>query len=132
MYANQCSGAIASPQFRFRPGAIAVTAFPQRGDAFIRAPKTGADRCSIMGAAAVMGNVWEPYLTLTVHFDLLNGAPPGRFHAGRGCVEFRARPSWMAWSWRSALPALSERPAPGHKDVHDQSYAVFRIWPAAS
>jgi len=62
-----------------------------------------------------------------VHFDLLNARLLEGFTLGRGCVEFRARPFLdERGRGRSALPALSERPALASKDVHDQSYAVYQ------
>ncbi|MBB5036396.1 TIGR03790 family protein [Prosthecobacter dejongeii] len=71
-YTTHASGAIASPSFKFQTGAIACHLHSFSGAA-LRAP----DRHWVgpllrQGAAAALGNVFEPYLSLTVHFDVLN------------------------------------------------------------
>jgi hypothetical protein len=94
-YASTASGAVASHSFRFMPGAIACHLHSFSGSA-IRAP----DRHWVgpllrQGAAAALGNVFEPYLSLTVHFDVLNK----RLLEGYTLVEssWNATPvlSWM-------------------------------------
>ncbi len=77
-YAENAGGALADPGFNFQPGAIAVHLHSFSG-ATVRAP----DRHWVgplirHGAAATLGNVYEPFLgltpTLDVFFDrLING-----------------------------------------------------------
>ncbi|MFZ4763358.1 MAG: TIGR03790 family protein [Roseimicrobium sp.] len=71
-YTDKCKGALATPGFKFKTGAIACHLHSLSAET-IRNPR--ANWCAPIlerGAAATFGNVWEPYLTLTVHFDLLN------------------------------------------------------------
>jgi uncharacterized protein (TIGR03790 family) len=92
-YTTHASGAVASPSFRFETGAVACH-LHSFSAAALRAP----DRHWVgpllkQGAAAALGNVFEPYLSLTVHFDILNQ----RLLEGFTLVE-------AAWS---ATPVLS-------------------------
>jgi uncharacterized protein (TIGR03790 family) len=92
-YTDQCTGALASPGFRFKPGAIACH-LHSFSAATLR--DRTAHWCAPLldhGAAATLGNVWEPYLALTVHFDLFNARLLDGFTLGEA-----------AWS---ATPALS-------------------------
>jgi uncharacterized protein (TIGR03790 family) len=92
-YTMDAAGAVASPEFQFKRGAVAchIHSFSA---SVMRDPKqhwTGP--LLVKGAAATFGNVFEPYLSLTVHFDLLNK----RLLEGFTLAE-------AAWS---ATPALS-------------------------
>jgi uncharacterized protein (TIGR03790 family) len=94
-YSSTVSGAIASPSFRFMPGAIACHLHSFSGAA-LRAPdQHWVGPLLRQGAAAALGNVFEPYLSLTVHFDVLNK----RLLEGYTLVEssWNATPvlSWM-------------------------------------
>jgi uncharacterized protein (TIGR03790 family) len=71
-YTTTVSGAVGSPSFRFMPGAIACHLH-----SFSAATIRSKDHHWVgpllhQGAAAALGNVFEPYLSLTVHFDVLN------------------------------------------------------------
>jgi uncharacterized protein (TIGR03790 family) len=71
-YTATVSGAVGSPSFKFMPGAIACH-LHSFSAAAVRSP----DRHWVgpllkQGAAVALGNVFEPYLSLTVHFDVLN------------------------------------------------------------
>lgn len=71
-YTGDVAGAIASPSFRFKPGAIACH-LHSFSAATLRSPdKHWTGPLLRQGAAAALGNVYEPYLALTVHFDILN------------------------------------------------------------
>lgn len=92
-YTMDAAGAVAAPEFQFKRGAVAchIHSFSA---SVMRDPKqhwTGP--LLVKGAAATFGNVFEPYLSLTVHFDLLNK----RLLEGFTIAE-------AAWS---ATPALS-------------------------
>jgi hypothetical protein len=73
-YEGQRNGFMLDPGFRFRPGAVAVHlhSFSAQSlrdpEAFWAAPLV--DR----GATATLGNVWEPYLQMSHHFDIFNSA----------------------------------------------------------
>jgi uncharacterized protein (TIGR03790 family) len=71
-YTGQASGPFASPDFRFLPGAVAVHIHSFSANT-LRDP--GANWVAPLlthGAAATMGNVYEPYLQLTPHLDVFN------------------------------------------------------------
>ncbi|WP_075087987.1 TIGR03790 family protein [Verrucomicrobium spinosum] len=71
-YTSQITGAIASPSFRFKPGAIACHLHSFSASVLRTKSEAWVGPLLEKGAAAALGNVWEPYLTLTVHFDHLN------------------------------------------------------------
>lgn len=97
-YAPTASGAIASQSFRFMPGAIACHLHSFSGAAIRASDRHWVGPLLRQGAAAVLGNVFEPYLSLTVHFDLLNK----RLLEGYTLVES----SWVATpvlSWMNVV-----------------------------
>ncbi len=71
-YRDKASGVFADPGFRFARGAVAChlhsfsAAHLRNPDEYWLAPLL------LRGAAAALGNVWEPYLPLTCHLHLLN------------------------------------------------------------
>ncbi|TDU71041.1 uncharacterized protein (TIGR03790 family) [Prosthecobacter fusiformis] len=71
-YTTNASGAIASPSFRFQTGAIACHLHSFSGAALRSPDRHWVGPLLRQGAAAALGNVFEPYLSLTVHFDILN------------------------------------------------------------
>lgn len=94
-YTDKCKGALASPGFRFRTGAIACHLHSFSAET-LRDPT--ARWCAPLldhGAAATLGNVWEPYLTLTVHFDLLNARLLDGFTLGEAAWAATPGLSWM-------------------------------------
>lgn len=71
-YAGGVSGAFSDPDFRFLPGAVAVHIHSFSAST-LRDPKANwAAPLVTKGAAATMGNVYEPYLQLTAHLDIVN------------------------------------------------------------
>jgi hypothetical protein len=92
-YGGAVFGPFKTPEFKFVRGAVAchlhsfsATSLRNGGTAWV-APLLER------GAAASMGNVWEPYLSYTVHFDQFNA----RLLAGQTLAE-------AAWG---STPALS-------------------------
>lgn len=71
-YAENVSGALASPAFRFKRGAIACHLHSFSAAALRDKARNWVGPLLDHGAAAALGNVYEPYLELTVHFDVLN------------------------------------------------------------
>jgi uncharacterized protein (TIGR03790 family) len=71
-YVRSPDGPLLNPSFKFRPGAVAThlhsfSATTLRGQ--------NADWCGPLlakGAAAVLGNTWEPYLTLTTQLNIFS------------------------------------------------------------
>ncbi len=66
------SGPFLNPEFRFRPGAVAVHLHSFSGQQLGDVTKNWCAPLLERGAAAVVGNVFEPYLHLTHHFDILH------------------------------------------------------------
>jgi len=92
-YQDHVGGVFEDPDFRFARGAV-VCHLHSFSAANLRNPsKFWAGPLLLRGAAATLGNVWEPYLGLTCHFDLFNE----RLLAGSNLVE-------AAWA---ACPGLS-------------------------
>ncbi|HRJ10305.1 MAG TPA: TIGR03790 family protein [Prosthecobacter sp.] len=94
-YAAHASGAVASPSFRFTPGAVACHLHSFSGAALRSPDRHWAGPLLRQGAAAVMGNVFEPYLSLTVHFDILNQRLLEGFTLGEAAWNATPVLSWM-------------------------------------
>jgi uncharacterized protein (TIGR03790 family) len=71
-YAGGVTGPFNQPDFRFVPGAVAVHIHSFSAST-LRDPNAGwAAPLIARGAAATTGNVYEPFLQLTPHLDILN------------------------------------------------------------
>jgi uncharacterized protein (TIGR03790 family) len=92
-YDTHVSGPFLGPRFEFRKGAVAMHLHSFSGSQLINAERNWSAPLLARGAAATIGNVQEPYLHLTHHFDVLQQ----RLLAGFTLVE-------AAWA---ALPATS-------------------------
>ncbi|MDB6140901.1 MAG: hypothetical protein JWO94_3973 [Verrucomicrobiaceae bacterium] len=71
-YTGEIAGALKSTSFHFRPGAIACHLHSFSASVIRTTSQAWVGPILEHGAAATMGNVWEPYLSLTIHFDVLN------------------------------------------------------------
>lgn len=71
-YTMDAAGAVASPEFQFKRGAVACHIHSFSASVMRDAKQHWTGPLLVKGAAATFGNVFEPYLSLTVHFDLLN------------------------------------------------------------
>jgi len=95
-YADTVSGAFLDPLMRFRPGAVAVH-IHSFSAATLRDPKAGW--CAPLlerGAAATLGNVYEPYLTLTAQLDLFQDRLAAGFSFGEAAYASLRGLSWMS------------------------------------
>ncbi|PYJ73153.1 MAG: hypothetical protein DME75_02335, partial [Verrucomicrobia bacterium] len=109
-YAGRVAGPFTQPDFRFIPGAIAVHIHSSSAST-LRDPN--ADWVAPLiskGAAASLGNVYEPYLQLTVHVDTFND----RLLLGFTFAE-SAYMSIPALSWMSVM-------------VGDPLYRPYAAW----
>lgn len=70
--AEKASGPFAQPDFRFVPGAVAVHIHSFSGSTLRDPNSFWVAPLLVHGAAATLGNVYEPYLQLTSHLDILN------------------------------------------------------------
>ncbi len=71
-YAAGVTGPFASPLFRFQPGAVAVHIHSFSASTLRDPNGNWVGPLLARGATAVVGNVYEPFLQLTNHLDILN------------------------------------------------------------
>jgi uncharacterized protein (TIGR03790 family) len=92
-YAENIGGAMASPAFQRGAIAVHIHSFSA---ATLRDPNARwAAPLLVRGAAATLGNVYEPYLTLTAHLDIFNERLLNGFTlAESGYMSLRAL-TWM-------------------------------------
>lgn len=94
-YAADISGALADPQFRFLRGAVAVH-IHSFSAATLHRTQTGWTAPLISrGAAASLGNVYEPYLQLTTHLDIFNDRLLHGFTLAESAAMATPAISWM-------------------------------------
>ncbi len=94
-YSGGVAGPFVEPSFRFRPGAIAVHIHSYSAST-LRDPKANwAAPLLSKGAAATIGNVYEPYLQLTTHLDILNDRLLHGFTFAESCYMGTEALSWM-------------------------------------
>jgi uncharacterized protein (TIGR03790 family) len=94
-YALPPDGPFLNPKFKFKQGAVAchIHSFSATS---LRNPKEGYLAPFIkMGAAALPGNVWEPYLGLTVELDKLNTCLQKGYTVGEAAMMASVGISWM-------------------------------------
>lgn len=95
-YSENIDGPFSKPSFRFLPGAVAVHLHSFSASTLHDPSKGWTAPLIVRGAAASLGNVYEPYLDLTTNLGVLCGA----LLAGRNLAEsfYAAQPvfSWMA------------------------------------
>lgn len=121
-YTGEITGALKSPTFRFKQGAVACHLHSFSAGIIRTGTQNWAGPLLEHGAAATVGNVWEPYLSLTVHFDIFND----RLLRGWTLAE-------AAWC---ATPALSwmnvvigdplYRPFAANALGVDRDYSIFK------
>lgn len=128
------SGPFLNPSFLFRPGAIAVHLHSFSAQQLTDPHKNWSGALLTRGAAATVGNVYEPYLHLTHHFEILQD----RLLKGWTLAEA----SWAAMpvtSWQGIVlgdplyrPFLHLK-GTGEKRAEDRDYralaAASREWP---
>lgn len=69
-YAGDVNGPFALPDFRFKPGAVAVHIHSYSAFTMRSTDKNWCGPLIAKGAAATLGNVYEPYLSLTANLDV--------------------------------------------------------------
>lgn len=121
-YVDTIAGALKNPAFRFKRGAVACHLHSYSASVIRTTTKNWVGPLLDRGAAATMGNVWEPYLSLTVHFDIFND----RLLRGDTLVEA----AWCATpglSWMSVVigdPLY--RPFAASALGVDRDYAIYK------
>lgn len=94
-YAAGVSGAFADPQLRFAPGAVAVHIHSFSASTLRNADAQWAAPLLARGAAATLGNVYEPYLQLTAHLDIFNDRLLHGFTLAESAAMATPALSWM-------------------------------------
>jgi len=97
-YAGDVNGPFALPGFRFKPGAVAVHIHSYSAFTLRSTDKNWCGPLIAHGAAATLGNVYEPYLSLTANLDVLQD----RLMSGLAFAEA----AWMsqrALSWMGVV-----------------------------
>jgi hypothetical protein len=127
-YDYHVSGPFLNPAFRFKKGAVAVH-LHSFSAAQLRDPaKNWSAPLLARGAAATLGNVYEPYLQMTHHFDIFQT----RLLAGHTLVE-AAYMSLPVLSWQNlVLGDPLYRPflhldGTGEKADADREYRALRL-----
>jgi hypothetical protein len=95
-YAADVSGPMARDDFRFVPGAVAVHIHSFSASAMRVANKTWAGPLVAHGAAATLGNVYEPYLALTTHLDIFTQRLRDGYTFAEAAYAAQPALSWMA------------------------------------
>jgi uncharacterized protein (TIGR03790 family) len=94
-YSHGLAGNFVDPAFRFRPGAVAVH-IHSFSAATLRDPNANwAAPLLVRGAAATVGNVYEPYLQLTPHLNILNERLLNGFTFAESAYMAAPALSWM-------------------------------------
>jgi len=94
-YSATVQGPMARPDFRFEPGAIAVH-IHSFSAATLRDPKADwAAPLLAHGAAATIGNVYEPYLALTPNLDVFADRLRNGFNFAESAYASEPVLSWM-------------------------------------
>ena len=73
-YDYHASGFLLDPNFRFKPGAVAVHLHSFSAESLRQPGQFWAGPILAKGATATLGNVWEPFLQVTHQFDLFHEA----------------------------------------------------------
>ncbi|WP_395751511.1 TIGR03790 family protein [Prosthecobacter sp.] len=94
-YTDHITGALASPSFRFKTGAIACHLHSFSASSLRSTDKFWAGPLLSHGAAVTFGNVHEPYLALTMHFDIFNKRLLEGFTVGEAAWNATPALSWM-------------------------------------
>jgi uncharacterized protein (TIGR03790 family) len=94
-YTGDITGALADGRFRFVPGAVACHLHSFSASTLRTGEKHWCGPLLEHGAAATMGNVWEPYLSFTVHFDHFNDLLLEGYTLGEAAWAASPALSWM-------------------------------------
>lgn len=127
-YTTHKNGPLLNKDFKFRRGAVAIHLHSYSASNLRDANKNWTGPILAKGAAATVGNVYEPYLQLTHHFDILHD----RLIKGYSLVE-AAYMAIPALSWQNVvLGDPLYRPfihldGSGQKEANDRDYRAIRL-----
>jgi uncharacterized protein (TIGR03790 family) len=94
-YVGDVTGPFKDPAFKFLPGAVVCHLHSFSAESLRNTERTWAAPLLERGAAATFGNVWEPYLTFTVHFNVLCHRLLGGYTLAEAASAATPGLSWM-------------------------------------
>lgn len=109
-YAGDATGPFARQDFQFKPGAIAVHLHSYSASTLRSTTNNWCGPLIARGAAATLGNVYEPYLSLTANLDVFQD----RLMSGLTLAE-SAYMSMRALSWMGVV-------------IGDPLYRPYAVW----
>jgi uncharacterized protein (TIGR03790 family) len=95
-YAGGVSGPFTQPDFQFTPGAVAVHIHSFSANTLHDENANWAGPLLTKGAAATIGNVYEPYLQLTAHLNVFNDRLVHGFTFAESAYMAMQTLSWMS------------------------------------
>jgi uncharacterized protein (TIGR03790 family) len=95
-YAGTVAGPFTQPDFQFAPGAVAVHIHSFSASTLHDENANWAGPLLTKGAAATIGNVYEPYLQLTAHLDVFNDRLLHGFTFAESAYMAAPTLSWMS------------------------------------
>ncbi|MGH7938110.1 MAG: TIGR03790 family protein, partial [Bryobacteraceae bacterium] len=127
-YASRVTGPFTDPGFAFTPGAIAVHIHSFSASTLRNADANWVGPLLSKGAAASLGNVYEPFLQMTAHLDIFNHQLLKGFTLAESAYMATRALSWMTvvvgdplyrpyLSW-SQTDAKSEGKKPGAGEMY--------------
>ena len=127
-YGANAKGPFLNKRFKFKRGAIAIHLHSFSASNIHSPTRRWVGPLLNKGAAATAGNVWEPYLTATLHFDIFQD----RLLKGYSLVE-AAHMATPVHSWQSMVigdplyrPFLAQNQSPSLAE-HDKAYQALRL-----
>jgi hypothetical protein len=94
-YASSVSGPFTDPDFSFTPGAIAVHIHSFSASTLRRTDANWVGPLLSKGAAASLGNVYEPFLQMTAHLNIFNDRLLKGFTLAESAYMATRALSWM-------------------------------------
>jgi len=131
-YAQDATGPFVRPGFRFAPGAVAAHLHSFSGSTLRDSRKFWCGPLLAAGAAATLGNVYEPYLGFTPNFDVFYDRLRAGFTFAESCYMSQRMVSWMTTFVGDPLyrpfkgDDLMAKDAPG--DEWDAYARGARVW----
>ena len=143
-YAEQVAGPFTREDFHFRPGAVACHLHSFSATSVRDPSRWWVGPLLNRGADAVLGNVYEPYLSLTTHFDVFADRLGDGYTLAESAWEATPEFSWMntvvgdplyrpgkVWKDLESDLDVSDPPAPGESSVVIEGRAYWQaaqIW----
>jgi hypothetical protein len=138
---DNASGPFAQPDFRFLPGAVAVHIHSFSANTLRSANANWVGPLLSHGAAATLGNVYEPYLQMTNHLDIFNDRLLHGFTFAESAYSSIGVLSWMSvmvgdplyrpyGSWLQIATTTDSAKADSWKMYHDFALQNVSATPA--